>query len=184
MKLIGCRARALPALFLGPRASFPCRRAPCTSQKRARCLSWCGHAARACVLCSPTSQSLASFEARLGLNTSVLFLEQAKAFAAMHAAASGSSSSGRDTRVLRRLRKRNAQPARCASTRRTYSGDFGCLILPIQMENAELENPQICKLSIRLGRARVSQKAPESVAAPHVGRFEYSGMLSRYYKAC
>ena len=39
------------------------------------------------------------------------------------------------------------------------------------------------QLVIGLGGARTSQKAPEGVAAPHVGRFEYSGMLSRYYKA-
>ena len=37
---------------------------------------------------------------------------------------------------------------------------------------------------IGLVPARTSQKAPESVAAPQVGRFEYSGMLSWYYKAC
>jgi hypothetical protein len=48
MKLIGCRARALPALFLGSPAIFPCRLAPCTSQKRARCLLRCGALARAC----------------------------------------------------------------------------------------------------------------------------------------
>jgi len=62
------------------------------------------------VLCSPTGHSLASFEVRVGAETAVPLLEQAQTFAAMHAAASESSSSEsrHDTRVLRRLRKRNA----------------------------------------------------------------------------
>ena len=45
------------------------------------------------VLCSPTGHSLASFEARVGPETAVSLLEQAQTFAAMHAAASESSSS-------------------------------------------------------------------------------------------
>ena len=61
MKLIGCRALALPALFLGSPAIFPRRWAPCTSQKRARCLLRCGILARV-----SRSQPIAKIELQPG----------------------------------------------------------------------------------------------------------------------
>jgi uncharacterized protein YerC len=64
---------------------------------------------------SPNSHTLASFEARLGLETVVPLLEQAQTFAAPHAAASASSS------TASRHRKSRGYGRRSKTTRASIS---------------------------------------------------------------